>query len=69
MAQIMPGPNVVNLSLMLGGRFLVRGRWPRWRACSPLPLCLMLLLMIAVSSWVEAPPWGALRGLGLWLPG
>ena len=30
-----------------------------------LPLCLMLLLMIAVSSWVEAPAvQGALRGLG-----
>lgn len=37
-AQIMPGPNVVNLSLMLGGRFFgAGGRWPRWQACSPCP--------------------------------
>jgi chromate transporter len=65
-AQIMPGPNVVNLSLMLGGRFFgAGGAVAALAGMLTLPLCLMLLLMIAVSSWVEAPAvQGALRGLG-----
>ena len=65
-AQIMPGPNVVNLSLMLGGRFFgAGGAVAALAGMLTLPLCLMLLLMIAVSSWVETPAvQGALRGLG-----
>lgn len=65
-AQIMPGPNVVNISLMLGGRFFgAGGAVAALAGMLTLPLCLMLLLVIALSSWVEAPAvQGALRGLG-----
>ena len=35
-SQIMPGPNVVNLALIIGDRYFGwRGPWWRWRACSP----------------------------------
>lgn len=65
-AQIMPGPNVVNMSLMLGGRFFgAGGAMAALAGMLTLPLCVMLLLVVLVSAWVEAPAvHGALRGLG-----
>lgn len=65
-AQIMPGPNVVNMSLMLGGRFFgAGGALAALVGMLALPLCIMLLLVVLVSAWVETPVvHGALRGLG-----
>jgi chromate transporter len=65
-AQVMPGPNVVNLSLMLGGRFFgAAGAAVALAGMLSLPLCILLVLVVAVGSWVEvAPVQGALRGLG-----
>ena len=65
-AQIMPGPNAVNLSLMVGGRFLgAGGAAAAVAGMLALPLCIMLLLVVLVSAWVETPAvHGALRGLG-----
>lgn len=65
-AQIMPGPNVVNLSLMLGGRFFgAAGAAVALAGMLSLPLCILLVLVVAVGNWVEvAPVQGALRGLG-----
>jgi chromate transporter len=65
-AQIMPGPNVVNLSLMVGGRFFgAGGALAALAGMLTLPLCIMLLLMILVSTWMDAQAvQGALRGLG-----
>ncbi len=65
-AQIMPGPNVVNLSLMLGGRFFgARGAAVALAGMLTLPLVVLLLLVVAVGHWIELPAMqGALRGLG-----
>lgn len=65
-AQIMPGPNVVNLSLMLGGRFFgAGGAAAALAGMLTLPLCTLLLLAILVNTWMEAPQvQGALHGLG-----
>lgn len=65
-AQIMPGPNVVNMSLMLGGRFYgASGAVAALAGMLALPLLIMLILVILVSNWVNAAPvQGALRGLG-----
>lgn len=65
-AQIMPGPNVVNLSLMLGGRYFglagalvgVAGM-----LTAPLLVVLMLALLfgtVSDAAWAQ----GALRGMG-----
>ena len=65
-AQIMPGPNVVNLSLMIGGRYF---GWPGALAglagMLAAPLVVVLLLAIAFSGVSDAA-WaqGALRGMG-----
>lgn len=65
-AQVMPGPNVVNLSLMLGGRFFGGpGAAVALAGMLCLPLGILLVLVVAVGNWVElAPVQGALRGLG-----
>ena len=65
-AQVMPGPNVVNLSLMIGGRHF---GWTGALAaltgmlCAPL---LLLLLVAALYGTVADTPaaQGALRGMG-----
>lgn len=65
-AQIMPGPNVVNLSLMIGGRYF---GWPGALAglagMLAAPLVVVLLLAIAFGGVSDAA-WaqGALRGMG-----
>src|SRR3954471_9193505 len=44
-AQIMPGPNVVNLSLMVGGRYFgLKGAMAALAGMLTLPLVLVLLL-------------------------
>lgn len=65
-AQIMPGPNVINLSILLGNRYF------GWRgACSAVagiltfPLLVLLLLALLFSGVSDlAPAQGAMRGMG-----
>lgn len=65
-AQIMPGPNVVNLSLMIGGRYFgLPGALAGLAGMLMAPLCVVLLLAMAFGGVSDAP-WaqGALRGMG-----
>ncbi|HRK38559.1 MAG TPA: chromate transporter [Burkholderiaceae bacterium] len=66
-AQVMPGPNVVNLSLMIGGRYFgLRGALSALAGILAAPLVVVLLLAIfygsvADTNWAQ----GALRGMGM----
>ncbi len=65
-AQIMPGPNVVNLSLMIGGRYLgMAGALAGIAGMLAAPMVVVLLLAVAFGGVSDAP-WaqGALRGMG-----
>jgi chromate transporter len=65
-AQIMPGPNVVNLSLMIGGRYFgLPGALAGVAGMLAAPLVVVLLLGIAFGTVSDAV-WaqGALRGMG-----
>jgi chromate transporter len=65
-AQVLPGPNVVNLSLMLGDRFFgLRGALVAMAGILTFPLLVVLLLATLYAS-VQALPvaQGALRGMG-----
>lgn len=65
-AQVMPGPNVVNLSLMIGGRYFgLPGALAGLAGMLAAPLVVVLLLAIAFGTVSDAP-WaqGALRGMG-----
>jgi chromate transporter len=65
-AQIMPGPNVVNLSLMIGGRYFgLTGALAGLAGMLTAPLVVVLLLAIALGGVSDAA-WaqGALRGMG-----
>ncbi|WP_296871900.1 chromate transporter [Tibeticola sp.] len=65
-AQIMPGPNVVNLSMMIGGRhFGLAGAMAALGGMLLAPL-LVVLLLAALLGGVEGSPavQGALRGMG-----
>ena len=65
-AQIMPGPNVVNLSMVLGGRhFGLSGALAAASGLLALPLLLVLAIAILYGSVAEtAVAQGALRGMG-----
>jgi chromate transporter len=65
-AQIMPGPNVVNLSLMLGDRwFGLRGALVAVTAMLTLPLLVVLLLALLYAQYGADPHVAsALRGMG-----
>lgn len=65
-AQVLPGPNVVNLSLMLGDRFLgPRGALVAVAGMLSFPLVIALALLVAFSGVQEHPGvQGALRGMG-----
>ena len=66
LAQTLPGPNVVNLSLMIGGRYFgLPGALAGLAGMLTAPLMVVLLLAIAFggvsdSAWAQ----GALRGMG-----
>lgn len=65
-AQIMPGPNVVNLSLMIGGRYFgLPGALAGLAGMLAAPLVVVLLLAVAFGGVSDAL-WaqGALRGMG-----
>jgi chromate transporter len=65
-AQILPGPNVVNLALMLGGRFFgLMGALAALAGLLLAPTVLVLSLAAAVAGFAETPlAQGMLRGLG-----
>jgi chromate transporter len=64
-AQIMPGPNVVNMSLMIGGRYFgLRGALAAMAGMLALPLLLILILAVLHSYCADSPAVaGALRGM------
>jgi chromate transporter len=64
-AQIMPGPNVVNLSLMIGARYFgLRGALAAMAGMLALPLLLILMLAVLHSYFADSPAVaGALRGM------
>jgi chromate transporter len=64
-AQIMPGPNVVNLSLMIGGRYFgLPGAMAALAGMLVVPLFLILLLALVYSHYASHPGvTGALRGM------
>jgi chromate transporter len=65
-AQIMPGPNVVNMSLMIGGRYFgLPGAMAALAGLLTVPLVLVLLLAILYAQFAGNPGVaGALRGMG-----
>lgn len=65
-AQIMPGPNVVNLSLMLGHRYFgLRGALVAVAGMLTFPLLLVLLLALVYAQFAGNPQVAAaLRGMG-----
>lgn len=65
-AQIMPGPNVMNLALVIGGRaFGWRGALAAMAGLLALPLVLILLLALAYGRFGQHPGViRALRGMG-----
>ena len=65
-AQVLPGPNMINLSLMMGDRcFGLRGALAAMAGMLTFPSMLVLTLAALYSS-VGSLPWvqGALRGMG-----
>lgn len=65
-AQILPGPNVVNLALMIGGRsFGIQGALAALSGLLLAPTALVLLLAAAVAGVADtAAAQGMLRGMG-----
>lgn len=65
-AQIMPGPNVVNLSLMIGTRYFgLRGAVAALAGMLVAPLLVVLVLAMLHAHWADQPRVaGALRGMG-----
>jgi chromate transporter len=64
-AQIMPGPNVVNLSLMIGGRYFgLKGAMAALAGMLTVPLVLVLALALVYAQFASHPGVaGALRGM------
>lgn len=65
-AQLLPGPNVVNLSLMLGDRFFGwRGAFAAISGMLVAPLVLVIVLAASYNQLASFPAVaGALRGMG-----
>ncbi|MBU6502893.1 MAG: chromate transporter [Burkholderiaceae bacterium] len=65
-AQILPGPNVVNLSLMLGDRYFgLRGALVALAGMLTVPMLVVLAMAIVFAGIADVPAaQGALRGLG-----
>ena len=64
-AQIMPGPNVVNLSLMIGSRYFgFKGAMVALAGMLAAPLVIVLLLALVYAQFASHPGvQGALRGM------
>lgn len=65
-AQIMPGSNMINLALMVGGRYFgLRGAIAALAGMLVGPLVVLLLLAVAYAQFATHPGVaGALRGMG-----
>src|SRR6218665_1748559 len=65
-AQVMPGPNVVNLSIMIGDRYFgLRGALAALAGMLTFPLGLVLVLAVVYARFSSHPAVaGALRGMG-----
>lgn len=65
--QVLPGPNVVNLALMVGDRFFgLRGALAALAGMLALPMALVLVLAASYQGLAEVPAVaGALRGMGV----
>ena len=65
-AQIMPGPNVINLSITLGARYFgLRGALVALAGMLTLPLLVVLALALVYAGFADDPQVsGALRGMG-----
>ncbi|MBS3996261.1 MAG: chromate transporter [Hydrogenophaga sp.] len=65
-AQILPGPNVVNLSMMIGGRYFgLPGALAALAGMLAAPLVIVLLLAALYGGVADSPlAQGALRGMG-----
>ena len=65
-AQIMPGPNVVNLALMIGARYFgLRGAMTALAGMLAFPLVVVLGLALVYAQFANVPEVaGALRGMG-----
>ena len=64
--QVLPGPNVVNLALMVGDRYFgLRGALAALAGMLLLPMVLVLLLAALYSGLADVPAVaGAVRGMG-----
>lgn len=64
-AQIMPGPNVVNLSMMIGSRYFgLRGAMAALAGMLTVPLLIVLLVAVLYAQVAQHPGVaGALRGM------
>ncbi|MFL6674402.1 MAG: chromate transporter [Massilia sp.] len=64
-AQIMPGPNVVNLAMMIGGRYFgLPGAMTALAGLLAVPLVVVLLLVMLHDRFADNPAVaGALRGM------
>jgi chromate transporter len=64
-AQVMPGPNAVNLSMMIGARYFgLAGAMAALAGMLALPLLLILMLAVVHAQYASHPAVsGALRGM------
>jgi len=67
LSQVLPGPNVINLSLMVGQRFLgLRGALSAMAGMLCVPMVgVLLLAALAAQGQRHAMVTGALRGMGI----
>lgn len=65
-AQIMPGPNVINLAVIIGARYFgFRGAMSAVAGMLALPLLLVVVLALVYAQYAGNPQVaGALRGMG-----
>lgn len=65
-AQVMPGPNVINLALMIGDRYFgLRGALAAVAGMLAVPLVVILALAVLYAHFASNPQVaGALRGMG-----
>ena len=65
-AQVLPGPNVINLALMIGDRYFgLRGAVAAVAGMLTVPLAVILMLAVLYAHYAGNPQVaGALRGMG-----
>lgn len=65
-AQVLPGPNVINLAVMIGGRYFgLKGALVALAGILTAPLFVVLLLAVLYAQYAAVPAVaGALRGMG-----